>query len=141
MVEYVIELLRDELGSLDGRKIAILGVAYKGNVGDTRMSPGLELARTLQQGSEQAAVADGGTIPTEISIHDPNVTDSTLALEPFDQAIQDADAAVIVTDHDEFETIQPSSLIDAMREPFVLDTKAILDTDEWKDTDAVLRRI
>jgi UDP-N-acetyl-D-mannosaminuronic acid dehydrogenase len=142
MSQYVTSILRDELGSLDGKKIGILGVAYKGNVGDTRKSPGLKIARELQHGNEQVAVADGGSAEQiEITIHDPHVIDTTLDLVSFEDATENADAVVITTDHKEFEEISPTSLLEAMKQSLVVDTKGMLNLDEWKDVDATLRRI
>ena len=142
MSKYVAEILQEELGELGGKKIAILGVAYKGNVGDTRKSPGLKLARELQHGEEQVAVADGGSKSgLEIAIHDPYVMDSTLDLVPLEEAVENADAAVITTDHDEFEDISPSSLSDVMKQSLIVDTKGVLDQNEWKDVGATVRRI
>lgn len=144
MSEYIIALLREELGDLSGKKIAILGVAYKGNVGDTRKSPGLKLARELQHSDEQLAVADGGEGASgqpKIALHDPHVIDSTLDLMSFEKAVEGADACVIASDHDEFEDITPSSLVNSMEHPLVIDTKGMLDVDEWTNGGATLRRI
>ncbi|QLG27402.1 nucleotide sugar dehydrogenase [Halorarum halophilum] len=142
MLTYIMDLLRDELGTLSGKKIAILGVAYKGNVGDTRMSPGLELARQLQVSSEEtAAMADGGVAGAAISIHDPKVDDATLSLESLEATITDADGAVLMTDHDEFKDLAASEFVDAMREPVVVDTRGMLDMDEWKDAGTTFCRI
>ena len=142
MSDYVIELLCEELGTRSDRKIAILGVAYKGNVGDTRMSPGLKLARELQHGEEQLAAADGGSPAfTDVAIHDPHVRDMTLNLTSFEDTVQDADAVVIATDHDEFEEIDPEALKSRMRGGTVIDTKGILDTSEWRFSDIDLVRI
>jgi UDP-N-acetyl-D-mannosaminuronic acid dehydrogenase len=143
MSQYIVEMLETELGSLNGKKIAILGVAYKGNVGDTRKSPGLKLAHELQattQPDSETVAADGG-VGVDIALHDPHVEDQTLDLVGFDSVVDGADAIVITTDHDKFEDISPASLIDAMRQPVFFDTKDILDADKWKDTDAILRKI
>jgi UDP-N-acetyl-D-mannosaminuronic acid dehydrogenase len=144
MSEYVIGLLREELGDLDGKKIAILGVAYKGNVGDTRMSPGLKLARALQYDNEKQPVAatDGGVVEgPEVAIHDPHVTDSTLELSELDAAAADADALVITTDHDDFEALDPAGLYEQMAGETVIDTKAILDPPAWRRAGFTIRRL
>lgn len=143
MSQYIVEMLEAELDSLAGTKIAILGVAYKGNVGDIRKSPGLKLARELQatvHPDSETVAADGG-VSVDVALHDPHVEDQTLDLVGFDAAVDGADAAVITTDHDEFEDILPATLSDAMRQPVLFDTKDILDASGWKDTDAILRRI
>ena len=143
MVEFVADLLAEELDSLAGARIAILGVAYKGNVGDTRMSPGLRLARELQHGQRRAVPAtDGGTPETPtVAIHDPHVKDPTLDLQSLAAATTDADAVVIATDHDEFAELDPDTLGERMAQQTVIDTKAILDPDRWRDAGFTIRRI
>lgn len=144
MSEYVIELLREELETLADRRIAILGVAYKGNVGDTRMSPGLKLASEIRHGitEEPPRAADGGDRNgPEVRIHDPNVTDSQLDLLGLERAITDADAAVITADHDEFESFTPDRFRDRMSGSVVIDTKAVLDPDAWGGAGFSFRRI
>jgi UDP-N-acetyl-D-mannosaminuronic acid dehydrogenase len=47
MPAYVVELLRERLGALKGHTVAVLGIAYKGNVDDARNSPGVQLVAAL----------------------------------------------------------------------------------------------
>ncbi|MEF8914144.1 nucleotide sugar dehydrogenase [Natronomonas sp.] len=144
MSTYVIEILRSELGALGGNKIAILGVAYKGNVGDTRMSPGLKLARELQyvDAEQQLLTTDGGAVEQpEIAIHDPHVTDSTLELTDLQTATTDADAVIIATDHDEFQRLDLTKLGERMRGRTIIDTKGIMDLSTWRQAGFTIRRI
>ena len=143
MVEFVIDLLAEELDSLADSRIAILGVAYKGNVGDTRMSPGLRLARELQHGSRQAVPATDGGTPGDpsVSIHDPHVDDPTLDLQSLAAATTDADAVVIATDHDEFAELDPDALGQRMAQRTIIDTKAILAPDQWREAGFTIRRV
>jgi UDP-N-acetyl-D-mannosaminuronic acid dehydrogenase len=143
MSRYVTDLLEEELGSLQGSKIAVLGVAYKPNVCDTRMSPGLKLARELpEMASSEAGVAaaDGGS-PVDVAIHDPHVSDPTLDLVPFEEAICDADGIVITTGHDEFGEIEPETIRSDADEALLVDTAAILDDSEWNEEDIDLCRL
>jgi|AntDeeMetagen134_2_1112570.scaffolds.fasta_scaffold00930_8 UDP-N-acetyl-D-mannosaminuronic acid dehydrogenase len=143
MAEYVTDLLETHLGSIAGTNVAILGVAYKGNVADARESPGLRLAETLQRrarathapGTEGTGGA-GGAGATETSIdvrlHDPHVTDSHLALESLQDALSGADAAVIATDHDEYATLDPNEVAAQLGTAIVIDAKGILDAAVWE---------
>lgn len=144
MSGYVAELLEEQLGTLNGTKIAILGVAYKGNVGDTRKSPGLALAQKLQGRTETSpnAVTHGGEPPgVELSLTDPHVEDQTISLEPLSDALEGADAAIITTDHDEFADLDAAMVVSAMQTPCVIDTKGILDPGEWDQEQADLVRL
>ncbi|WP_435099581.1 nucleotide sugar dehydrogenase [Halorubrum sp. N11] len=143
MVGFVVELLRELVPELRGTRIAVLGAAYKGNVDDTRMSPGLALARELQHGSETIAPAtDGGVSDaTSVAVHDPHVEDATLDLKDLDDATRDAHAVVVVTDHDEFADLDPAELAERMAEPNVVDATGILDLGQWRDAGFSVRRV
>lgn len=143
MAQFVIDLLREELGHLADRRVAVLGVAYKGNVDDTRMSPGLRIADELREGSIVPGIpVDGGTVqPPSISLHDPHVTDDDIDLVALEVALDGANAAVITADHDEFAAIDPSWAGEVMADRVVLDTKAILDADRWREAGFTVRRI
>lgn len=144
MSAYVIELLREELGALSSRRIGVLGVAYKGNVDDTRMSPGLKLASEIQHNTpeEPPKAADGGDhSPPEVTVHDPYVTDSELKILDLDNAIRDTDAVVVTTDHDEFEDFEPERFRDLMSGSVVIDTKAVLDPEPWREAGFSFRRL
>jgi UDP-N-acetyl-D-mannosaminuronic acid dehydrogenase len=146
MSGHVIDLLRDELETLDGQQIALLGVAYKGNVGDTRQSPALDLAAELQQAVKQPAATADGAVPSgdaaiDIGLHDPHVDDQILDLVGFDEAVAGADAVVITTDHDEFTELDPSRIRELMAGDLIVDTKGLLSKREWRPEGFSLRRI
>jgi len=140
MVGHVADILSEELDSLNGSTIALLGAAYKGNVGDTRQSPALELASELQEGAEDAATGrtDGGiavesrSSGIDVRLHDPHVQNALLDLVELDEAVRGADAIVITTDHDEFGEIDPDRVQDLMEGSVVVDTKALLDKHDWE---------
>lgn len=91
---FLVDGLRHRLGSLEGRKIAVLGLAFKADTDDERDSLSHKLIRLLER-----ELAD-------VSVHDPRVASPTAS---FDEAVLDADAVVIATDHSEFrrpETLQ-----------------------------------
>lgn len=94
-------------------KIAILGVSYKGNTGDTRESPAFEIISNLEK--------EGYSV----GIHDPHVTgDKFLSLE---EALQDASIALILADHDEFKKLDYGLFKENMENPIIFDTKNIID--------------
>ncbi|MCL2156429.1 MAG: nucleotide sugar dehydrogenase [Methanobrevibacter sp.] len=102
--------------------IAILGVAYKGNIGDIRESPALEIIELFKNKDYN------------VKIHDPHVNnESYLNLE---DAITDAAICVVLADHDEFKNLNYDLLISKMNAPLIFDTKNIVKT-ERKDIKVV----
>lgn len=129
MVDYVISIIREHLNKFYNVKIAILGIAYKGNVDDVRMSPGLRLARKLQSIGKDSDKHDGSRL--SVAIHDPHVKDETLSLVSIEDAVRDADAFIIATDHNEFSDLSAPQMKQWMSGDLVVDTKGMLDESEW----------
>jgi len=86
--------LNDRGLSVKGARVAVFGVSYKPGVGDVRESPALKIISLLRG------------LGAEVSYHDPHVPElGELGLQsvPFDQALADADLALIVTAHPEVD--------------------------------------
>jgi len=132
MSEYVIETLTETLGTLTNATVAVFGVAYKGNVSDTRNSPGLAIANSLDRVTmPQSPVADGGSVNTQVRIHDPHVDESTVELRSLDEAVTDADAIVIAAGHDEFKRLDPEHIGQQLARKVVVDSVDVLDHNQW----------
>jgi UDP-N-acetyl-D-glucosamine dehydrogenase len=89
-VEKIGRALNEHAKPVNGSRVAIVGVSYKGGVGDLRESPGLKIMRLL---TDQRA---------EVVYHDdfvPALPELGLSTEPLDQVLDGADCVVIVTAH------------------------------------------
>ena len=84
---FLVEGMKRRLGSLGGRKIAVLGLAFKADTDDERDSLAHKLVRLLER-----ELAD-------VAIHDPIVATPT---QPFEDAVRDADAVVVAANHSAF---------------------------------------
>jgi UDPglucose 6-dehydrogenase len=117
--------LQKHLGSLVGREIALLGVAFKPNTDDVREATSLVLAARLQ--SEGAHVRVYDPIATERArelLGGTRVCDSAL------DALDGADAAVLVTEWPEFRELDWSGEVkQRMANPLVVDGRNFLDAD------------
>jgi UDPglucose 6-dehydrogenase len=119
----VIGKLKRHLDTLRGKRIALLGLAFKPHTDDMREAPSIVLAsRLLAEGAEVRAwdpVADGTKLPAGVQIVD-SVAD----------AIADADAAVIVTEWPELRMLASEETRAAMANPLIVDGRNLLDPDE-----------
>ena len=84
---FLVEGLKRRLGGLAGRKVAVLGLAFKANTDDERDSLAHKLIRLLER-----ELAD-------VAVHDARVPTPTVALE---EALEGAAAVVVATNHAEF---------------------------------------
>ena len=121
----VIGKLERRLGPLRGKRIALLGLAFKPGTDDMREAPSLVLAgRLLSEGAEVSAwdpVADG-----RAQLHGVEVADSALA------ALDGADAAVIVTEWPEVSELDWAAAGERMRGRVVIDGRNLLDPEEMR---------
>ena len=121
----VVQKLQKHLGKLRGKKIALLGLAFKAGTDDMREAPSLVLAsRLLAEGAEVRAwdpVARPGDLMKGAVLYD-----SVL------EAVEGADAAVIVTEWDELRGLASKEVRDAMTRPLILDGRNLLDPAETR---------
>ena len=121
--------LQKHLGSLVGKQIALLGLAFKPNTDDMREATSLVLAGRLQ--SEGASVR----------VYDPVVTDRACDLVPGAtisrsalDALEGADGAVLVTEWPEFRELDWAGEVKRrMAKPLVVDGRNFLDEKLMKD--------
>ena len=96
-VDRVQRALNDVERPVKGSRVLLLGVAYKGGVGDIREAPALKIGRLLAE------------LGAEISYHDPHVPELSelgLSSQPLADALAGCDVACIVTAHPEFDLEQ-----------------------------------
>jgi UDPglucose 6-dehydrogenase len=112
--------LQKHLGSLVGKEIALLGVAFKANTDDVREATSLVLAGRLQ--SEGA----------HVRVYDPvadarGLLGGATVCDSAPEALDGADAAVLVTEWPEFRELDWDDALARMRKPLVVDGRNFLD--------------
>ena len=116
----VVAKLEKHLGKLRGKRIALLGLAFKPNTDDMREAPSLVLgSRLLAEGAEVR-----GWDPVARAEH--LLQGATFAKTPL-EAAEGADAVVIVTEWPELRDLALDELHRVMRTPFVVDGRNLLD--------------
>ena len=119
----MIDLLKKHFDSLRGRKIAVLGLAFKPGTDDMRESPAIPIIRRLHQES------------AEISAYDPIAIDEARKLfsdvpiryaESVSEAVDGADAIVVVTTWDEFSPL-PEIINGMSSAPVLIDGRRMFD--------------
>jgi UDPglucose 6-dehydrogenase len=120
----VVSKLQRHLGELVGRRVALLGLAFKPNTDDMRGASSLVLAARLQ--AEGAHVRAFDPVAEEVAralMPQLDYADSALG------AIADADAVILVTEWSEFLQLEWSEVADAMRGTLLIDGRNALDGD------------
>ena len=121
---FVLEKVRQALGSLKGKKIAALGLAYKPDVDDLRESPATEVVHLLQ--------GDGAQVKAwEPFKPDAGMEGIEMACT-LEEAILEADALLLLVKHTEFHALHPEDLISKTRARIAIDTVHGWDAEKWR---------
>jgi UDPglucose 6-dehydrogenase len=114
-------------GRAAGRRVAVLGAAFKAGSDDVRDSPALDVAATLQ-----ARGAD-------VHVYDPAANENVRRAHPqlhtaesLEDACRGAEVVLVLTEWEQFRGIDPVALADVVAEPRVVDGRLVLDPDKWR---------
>jgi UDPglucose 6-dehydrogenase len=109
-------------GSVSGKRIALLGLTFKGQTDDIRDSPSLDIVAELEAKGARIHAYDPSS-PHEAANLLPNVN---LASSP-EAAARDADALVVVTDWKIFKTFDLAAIAAVMKHPVMADLRNMYD--------------
>jgi UDPglucose 6-dehydrogenase len=117
--------VRSALWTLRGKRLAVLGLAFKGETDDIRDSPAIDLVQTfLDEGCSISAYDPAAMKRAEEKM--PESPRLRYAADAFDAAA-DADALLILTDWNEFAELDLARLASALRYPIVIDGRNLYD--------------
>ncbi|MCW2279261.1 UDP-glucose dehydrogenase family protein [Heliophilum fasciatum] len=121
----IVERLEATLGTLANKKIALLGLAFKPDTDDIRESPSLIIIRELLNRQAQVYAVDPIAIENTKKVVGEN--GMLLYADDYQQALQDADAVILVTSWADFAKIAPDEFVKLMKTPVVADGRRIFD--------------
>ena len=99
---FVLELVRQALGELRGKRIAALGLAYKPDVDDLRESPAVETVHLLQEAGAVVTAFEPFAPQAQL----PGIT----SVDRLESALQNADAVLLLVNHTPFRGMTPDVL-------------------------------
>ena len=129
-------------GTVTGKRIALLGFAFKADTNDTREAPAIRIAQDLLEEGAQLAIYDPkvnaeqmsrdlgcpAALSPQAQAADLSGEGSWLACGSVAEAVRGADAAVILTEWQEFRSLAWQELAAQMRQPaWLFDARAIAD--------------
>jgi UDPglucose 6-dehydrogenase len=118
----VILKLRDMIGSMKGKTVGLLGLAFKPNTDDMRDAPSAEIAR--------AVLAEGGTVkaydPVAMHVAEKLMPGVTMCENAYDVA-DGADALVLATEWNEFKQLDLARIKQSMKHPNFVDGRNLYD--------------
>ena len=125
---HVVDIAREMLGGLEGRRITVLGAAFKPDSDDVRDSPALDVANQLQ-----VAGAD-------VVVTDPEALDNAARRAPhlrgvadLDDALTGADLVVLLTEWRQYRDLDPAAVASRVAAPRLIDGRNVLPLRAWRE--------
>ena len=125
--QRMIDLVRADIGQdLKGKKIAVLGAAFKPDSDDVRDSPALDIAFQLHEAGADVWVHDPKALkPARARFPQLNYTDS------IDECMRDSDATLHLTEWKLYRELDPALLKPQVKNSTVIDGRNALDRELW----------
>lgn len=125
--DRVVELAGELLGGVEGRRIAVLGLAFKPDSDDVRDSPALDIAERLRRAGAVVRATDPQAIETARRLH-PGIDYRATAAE----AAEGAELVILLTEWSEYRTLDPVALRGQVHGASIIDGRNVLDGDAWR---------
>ena len=134
---HVVDMARDAAGgSLAGKKIAALGVAFKPDSDDVRDSPSLDVIGRLAAEGALVTAHDPVAIDNAARLH-PELHYATTVLD----AAHGADLVLHLTEWDEYRSLDPAALAAVTAGRTIIDARCVLDTRAWQTAGWTVRTV
>jgi UDPglucose 6-dehydrogenase len=124
----VIELAQEELGDLTGKRVVILGAAFKPETDDVRDSPAIAVAEQFWSAGAHVIVHDPKALENVERMYPQLDTEYDLAA-----ALEDAELVVLATEWKDYREADPLVLGALVRNRLVIDGRNALDASAWRD--------
>ena len=119
-----------------GKRITVLGAAFKPDTSDVRESPALALAHALQQ---------AGSV---VTVHDPQAVATAMVRNPeldynvdLAAALDGAELVVLATEWPEYRNADPRTLVEYPVTPLLVDCRTTLDAESWRAAGWTVRQL
>lgn len=113
MPEYVVNITKKMLSKLNGNKVTVFGLTYKGDVDDIRESPAFDIYELLRK--EEGL---------EVNTYDPHVK-MDFVEKDMKTAVKDSSLVLVLSDHSEFKILTDNDF-ETMKDKVIFDTKNVV---------------
>lgn len=135
--ERMVDLAREVCGgSVDGKRIAVLGLAFKPDSDDVRDSPALDVAARLSELGAWVRATDPEALQTSRRQR-PALT----YVETVEEAAAEADAVLLLTEWKQYRNLDPGELGSIVRSRVILDGRNCLNPAQWREAGWLYRAL
>ena len=120
-ISHIVTLVKQNIGKINGKKLTILGVAFKPGTDDIRGSVSIDLVKRLLKLGAKITIHDQKALENARKIFH----DNTKYVKSVPSALKDCQCAIIMTQWKDYERIN-NKIIKQMTKKFIIDTRRVL---------------
>ncbi len=124
---HAVEKAKEKLAELKGKRIAILGLAFKPNTDDMREARSIPIINQLLNEGANITAYDPVAIPNAKRVLKNKIRYASSPIE----CLKDADCCIIVTEWEDFKKLEPEDFMQNMRQPILIDGRRIYNPEEF----------
>lgn len=124
---WIMRKVEEKLWNLEGKTIAVLGLAFKPNTDDMRFAPAIDIIRMLKERRVKVRATDPVAMERAKAV--PELSGVTFCDDPY-ACVKGADGLALVTEWPQFKTLDWKKVGALMRNPLVLDGRGLYDPAE-----------
>ena len=125
--EKVVELSRQELGKLKGKRVLMLGLSFKPDSDDMRDSPALDIALRIASAGAEVTVHDPVSLGALGDKHQELIREQDLSA-----AAKDQELVILGTEWSDYKAIDPTAFGDLVANKLIIDGRNVLDVTAWQ---------
>ena len=134
---HFIDIIKETVGNLKGKTVAFLGLSFKPDTDDTRATRALPIIEKLYEEGAMVKAYD----PKAYYKFKP-LTDLPIGyMDTIEEALKDADFAVVQSDWQEIREIEPETLKRLLKKPIVIDGRRSYDPERLKKAGVVYKGV
>lgn len=127
--QRMVKKLKSNVGDLNNKCISILGLAFKSETDDMRESPAISIINELIESNSIVKVHDPKAMDVARNIFGDKIIYCSSGLD----AIKDSDALLLITDWNEYRSLNLTDVAKLMRTKIIIDTRNVLNPDTAKE--------
>ncbi|TXT57227.1 MAG: UDP-glucose 6-dehydrogenase AglM [Promethearchaeota archaeon] len=124
----IVQRAEELLGSLEGKKVSLLGLSFKPDTSDMREAPSIKIVNELRKRNVKEIV---GYDPKANGAAKEVFGEDIVYAESIEDALQESECAFLVTEWEEFRNLSPDHFKDYMKEPNLIDGRRLYPYDTY----------
>jgi len=122
-----IKFCKDLFGNLKGKRVAILGLAFKPDTDDMREAPAIPIIKHLIKKGANVTAYDPAAMPIAKTVFKNKIQYAISVID----CLKNADCCILVTEWDEFKKLKPEDFTKNMKQPTLIDGRRIYKPEEF----------